>query len=179
MERCDSLRTVTTGFLVVHPPLPPVASVFVSPLRPDADLGPGALVAATPTPLVKWSRRASQVPGEPWCAYAVFSDPGGTRSSGITVIQLGPRTANAEGYPRVRQSRGSIARLQHWLSTLRSGHHWPPRKTRFRLPARLYRMGLVTHRIPTKGFRDALVTSLPPFPSFAWRNGCLPWLYLV
>ena len=31
----------------------------------------------------------------------------------------------------------------------------PPRKTRFRLPAQLYRMGLVTHRIPTKGFRVA------------------------
>jgi hypothetical protein len=96
MKRCDSLRTVTAGFLVVHPPLPPVASVFVSPLRPDADLGPGALVAATPMPLVKWSRRASQVPGEPSCAYAMFLDPGGI---GTTRPYSGPTR------PPIRQSR--------------------------------------------------------------------------
>src|SRR3954471_688191 len=27
-----------------------------------------------------------------------------------------------------------------------------------------------TRRVPTKGFRGVIVTSLPPFPSFAWRN---------
>jgi hypothetical protein len=61
--------------------------------------------------------------------------------------------------------RGSIARLRRSLSSLRSDHRWPPRQTRFRLLAKLYRVGLVTHRIPTKGFR-VLPTSLPPFPSF-------------
>jgi hypothetical protein len=38
-----------------------------------------------------------------------------------------------------------------------------PRKTRFRLLARLCRTGLVTRRVPAKGF---CATSLPPFPSF-------------
>ena len=38
-----------------------------------------------------------------------------------------------------------------------------PRKTRFRLLAKLCRAGLVTRRVPSKGFR---VTLLPPFPSF-------------
>ena len=37
-----------------------------------------------------------------------------------------------------------------------------PRKTRFRLLARLCRAGLVTRKVPSKGFR----LSLPPFPSF-------------
>src|ERR1700722_12928128 len=37
-----------------------------------------------------------------------------------------------------------------------------PRKTRFRPLARLCRTGLVTRRVPTKGFR----LWLPPFPSF-------------
>src|SRR5438552_1824354 len=56
-----------------------------------------------------------------------------------------------------------------WLSTLRRGHCWPPRKTRFRRLARPCRVGLVTHRVATKGFKDA--TPYPPFLSFAWRNG--------
>src|SRR5260370_34534210 len=55
-----------------------------------------------------------------------------------------------------------------WLSTLRRGHCWHPRKTRFRRLARPCRVGLVTHRVATKGFKDA--TPYPPFLSFAWRN---------
>jgi hypothetical protein len=92
--------------------------------------------------------------------------PAGPEPPGLTVVGRGPPTYQTEGYPRVRQSRGSIARLEHSLSTLRPRRYRRGRKTRFRLPARLYRVGLVTHRVPTKGFRDALVTSLPPFPSF-------------
>ena len=46
-----------------------------------------------------------------------------------------------------------------------------PRKTRFRLLARLCRAGLVTRRVPTKGFR---VTSLPPFPSFPGALNRIP-----
>lgn len=30
--------------------------------------------------------------------------------------------------------------------------------------------GIRTRRVPMKGFVDAIVTSLPPFPGFAWRN---------
>ncbi len=108
----------------------------------------------------------------------MFSDPGGNRAPGRTVFGRGPRSGKAQGLPRVCQSRGSIARLQHWLSTLRPRPYSRGRKTRFRLRARLYRVGLVTHRVPTKGFRDVLVTPLPPFPSFAWRNCHLansPW----
>src|SRR5260370_42575089 len=58
-----------------------------------------------------------------------------------------------------------------WLSTLRSDHYWPPRKTRFRWLARPCRVGLATHRVATKGFKDA--TPYPPFLSFAWRNAIL------
>ena len=54
--------------------------------------------------------------------------------------------------------RGSIARPWHSLSTLRSAGSLPRRrKTRFRLLARLYRTGLVTRRVPTKGFRVAFL----------------------
>ncbi len=50
------------------------------------------------------------------------------------------------------------------LSTLRGvDHSTAARKTRFRLPARLYRVGLATHRIASKGFRDAqaIASSFP------------------
>ena len=153
-----------------------VAPVFVSPSGPTPAWGLEHWRAAAPRPPLRWGRRASQVPGEPLCAYAVFSDPGGIKSPGLKVIRRGPRSGNAEGYPRVRQSRGSIARPGHWLSTLHQDPCGACCKTRFRLRARLYRVGLATHRVPTKGFRDVLVTSLPPFPSFAWRNATLPTL---
>src|SRR5262249_27757531 len=66
--------------------------------------------------------------------------------------------------------RGSIARPSHGLSTLhRTGR--PDRcKTHFWLRARLYQVGLVTHRVPSKGFRVVPVTSLPPFPGFTGRK---------
>ena len=51
--------------------------------------------------------------------------------------------------------RGSITRPLPSLSTLRSGGHPPPRKTRFRLLAQLCRAGLVTRRVPTKGFTSS------------------------
>src|SRR5271154_4730334 len=66
-----------------------------------------------------------------------------------------------------------MTRPWHWLSTLRPGHYWTGRKTRFRLLARLYRVGLVTHRVATKGLRRLLITSSPPSPGFAWRNDAL------
>src|SRR6516162_10229651 len=53
------------------------------------------------------------------------------------------------------------------------------RKTRFRPLARLYRVGLFTHRVPAKGFRGVIVTSLSPFPKLAWRNNRSPFLFTV
>jgi hypothetical protein len=57
----------------------------------------------------------------------------------------------------------------HALSTLRGAGRPTPRKTRFRLLARLYRVGLITHRVPVESF-EVFVTSRPPSPGFAWRN---------
>jgi hypothetical protein len=127
---------------------------------------PGARgVGVRPPPGRSLSRRrarASQVPGRPWCAYAVFSDPGGSASPVANGEgAAAPPSGNSEGSPRVWQSRGSIARPEHWLSTLRRDRYQPRRKTRFRLLARLYRVGLATHRAATKGFRDAVLHRFP------------------
>ena len=104
--------------------IPPLASVFVTPLRPDAGRGPGALSLAAPR---QWLRtgdaRISQVPGEPCCAYALFSDPGRTAvTRPLQCSGMAPAMATAKA-PTIRHFRGSIARLGHSLSTLRRASH--------------------------------------------------------
>ena len=50
------------------------------------------------------------------------------------------------------------------------------RNTRLRWLVRLYRVGLVTYRFLTKGFKERVY---PPFTGFAWRNRALdPWLII-
>ena len=48
-----------------------------------------------------------------------------------------------------------MGRLGHTLSTLRPVGRPTGRKTRFRLLARLYRVGSLSHWVPPKGFFDA------------------------
>ena len=82
---------------------------------------------------------------------------------GHTARRRGPRYSYDEGSHDYIFFRGSIAGLRHSLSTLRS--RGCPRTTPDSLPAadQLYRMGLITHRIPTKGFHDAsyIASSFP------------------
>src|SRR5271156_455727 len=63
---------------------------------------------------------------------------------------------------RVDRFRGSITRLWHLLSTLHGLDYSSTGKTRFRLPAKLCRAGLITRRVPTKGF------SYDPFMAFSF-----------
>ena len=95
--------------------------------------------------------------------------PAGPTCQAITARRRGPRCKDDKGSHEHVIFRGSIAGPRHSLSTLRSDHRWPPRKTRFRLLAKLSRMGLVTHRIPTKGFRAASYIS-SSFPKLSWRK---------
>ena len=71
----------------------------------------------------------------------------------IAARRHGPRLCQQRRLPRRLSFRGSIARPLDSLSTLRRAGHPTPRKTRFRLLARLCRAGFVTRRVPTKGFR--------------------------
>src|SRR6516164_3953988 len=87
----------------------------------------------------------------------------------MTVCRRGPRFHKNEGSPRVSDFSGLNGRRRCWLSTLRSAAHTAPRKTRFRLLAKLYRVGLVAHKLQGK-VSEVIVTSYPPFPSFTWRK---------
>jgi hypothetical protein len=123
--RCSDFRTpLSPRFVPFAWRYHPLASVFVSPLRPDAGRGPGALGLAAPR---QWLRtgddRISQVPGEPCCAYALFSDPGRTAvTRPLQCSGMAPAMATAKA-PTIRHFRGSIARLEHSLSTLRRASH--------------------------------------------------------
>jgi hypothetical protein len=99
--------------------------------------------------------RDSQVPGEPSCAYALLSDPGRTDVSGHYNTPARPPHIQ----PRRLHTRGNFGAQSHGLGTrcLRFAR-WVARtrrQTRFRLLAKLSRAGLVTRRVPTKGFLDA------------------------
>jgi hypothetical protein len=89
--------------------------------------------------------------GNPDCALALLFDPGRTAASGHTMRRRGPRCVHDEG-SRIR----TFEAQSHGFGTgcLRfAGRVAPtPRKTRFRLWARLFRTGLVTRRVPSKGF---------------------------
>jgi len=57
--------------------------VFVSPTWSDADQGAWSFGTGNPNASLKdGDDRTSQVPGKPFCAYALFSDPGRTDASG-------------------------------------------------------------------------------------------------
>lgn len=80
------------------------------------------------------------------------------------VRQHGPRVVNREGIPRQvpfgAQWHGLGTRCLRFAAPVTGA----PRQTRFRSLARLSRMGLVTHRVPLKGFKK-LPALHPPFPS--------------
>lgn len=155
MERSDSQATVSANSLWrVADRYLLRAPVFVSPARPDARSGAWSIGYGRSTPFV--SRRST--PGLAssratlMCLCRVL---GPRRESSPMAMErriVAPAAWQNEGSPRVRQSRGSIARPQHWLSTLRRECRHPPRKTRFRPPDQAYRVGLVTHRAAAKGF---------------------------
>jgi hypothetical protein len=92
--------------------------------------------------------------------------PADLRARPNTARRHGPRASYYEGSPQVG-FRGSIARPRHSLSTLRPVGR--PHRTQDSLPAagQLYRVGFVTHRVPTKGFR-----SLIPLSQASWRKRC-------
>ena len=90
----------------------------------------------------------------------------GRRHQANTMPWYSPRQMYNEG-PCIYFFRGSITRLWHSLSTLRSASHPAPRKTRFRLLAKHSRTGF-TRRVPSKGF-DSYPT-FHPLSQASWRK---------
>jgi len=100
----------------------------------------------------------------PRSAFALLSDPGGRTCQAVTTRPRGPRSDHDEGsriatFEAQSHSFGTgCLRFAGWITP-------PPRKTRFRLPARLYRTGF-----PPAGFLQKVSNShhvcYPPLPNF-------------
>ena len=143
--------------------IPPSRRSF-APCRP-ATPGRGLRGVGVPVPEPEDSvgeGRGSQVPGDPSCALALFSDPGG--------IGHARPSRRADAVPAADKSEDSrndlFAEAQsHGLDTrcLRFAGRVapPPRKTRFRLLASSAGRDSLTRRVPMKGFR---VRGSSPFP---------------
>ena len=149
-------------FVCLRVAIPARAPVFVSPCGPTPAGGLELSGLAAPRQSFRTGDpRASQVPGEPRCAYALFLDPGRTAASGHTTSAAWPPLVARRRLPRSDEFRGSIAGPGHALSTLRRLGY--PKAAQDSLlgawPAS--QAGLVTRRVPTKGFRFEWHCRLP------------------
>ncbi len=123
----------------------------------------------SPTASERGSDEVSQVPGEPRCGHALFSDPGGIGYA--RPITARPMRPSAQMTASAPTTSNSFEALSHGLPTrclrLAARVTPPPRKTRFRLPTSF------TGRdwLPA-GFQRKVSasTSHPPFPGFTWRT---------
>ena len=152
----DALRPLSPRFVAFAWRYPPVRLCSSLPRGPTPAGGLELSGLAAPRQSLRTGdHRASQVPGKPRCAYALFLDPGRTAASGHTTSAAWPPLVARRRLPRSDEFRGSIAGPGHALSTLRRLGH--PKTTQDSLlgawPAS--QAGLVTRRVPTKGFRFA------------------------
>lgn len=123
-----------------------------------------ALVTRLPVAGIGGDERASQVSGEPPYIHAMLLDPDGISTPVHYGASMLPSAkSDGVGSRDDVSLRGSITRPAHSLCTLHVLGHPGPRNTRFRLLASLCRVGLATHRVPTKGF-DLRQPPLPNLP---------------
>lgn len=109
--------------------------------------------------------------GNPHCPFAhVQSTPAGLRSPDHCGGAAWPLGSQKQRLPR-KVFRRSIAWPSDWLSTLRRAGY--PRPTQDSLPVAGQALpdGLLTRRVPLKGFRGRFPTSHPPFPDFLPQTG--------
>jgi hypothetical protein len=172
MRRSDPLRTVPPPFRVVRVAVPSRAPVF-APCRPDAGLRPGTFGfggPATPTGVEMEPQGLPGSQGTPVDLCRVLRPRPDRTHLATDGAPLLPPLCQRRGLQRVvlsgLNSTASALAVYASSSPLRCRR----RKTRFRWLAKPCRVGLVTHRVPMKGFRDQ---PLPPFLSFSWRNDTL------
>ena len=146
----------------------------IPPLRPDLlpsagafDRGHRGVGIPVPEPENSVERGGSpKFPGTPRVPWPCSPTPAGSSTPGHCGVSMQPLWLTSTGAP-ARSFRGSIARPGHSLSTLRSESRLSPRKTRFRLLAKLYRAGFVNPQGSDERF---LSSSLVLLSQASWRN---------
>ena len=141
------------------------ASVFVSPARPDAGLGPGVFGCGNSQPHVIDVETTGSLRflGDPTVPMPCSQTPAGPPHQAITVVRRGPRIAKPRGLPRLAKFRGSIAGPQHSLSTLRRLRCRSSTQDSLPGAGQALPCGLSNRRVSRK---VSELQSLPPFPSF-------------
>ncbi len=139
--------------------------------------GPG--VRQPGSPAGKTSRRGQDLPrfpGNPRGPMPCSSTPAGPVAPRRSGTPIWPPCCPRRRLQRVVLSRLNRTALALTVYASSSPLRCRRRKTRFRWLARPCRVGLATHRVATKGFKDA--SSSPPLLSFAWRKDSLRILFL-
>jgi hypothetical protein len=159
-------------------PLPSVSPHFVAfawryhGLRPSllpatGTRGRGLRGVGIPGPEPDRSVEAAGSPrflGNPSVPMPCSWTPVGPRTSGHYDASTWPPLVSTTKAPAMKRFRGSITRPWDWLSTLRSGGHPTPRKTRFRLLGQAWPGGIL---LPAGLLRKVSeFESHPPSPSF-------------
>ena len=101
------------------------------------------------------------------CPYALFFDPGRTEHARpLRRVGVAPAMSTAKAPARFQLSRLNRTALGLAVYASPGAVTRTRRKTRFRPLAKRYRTGLVTRRVPSKGFRIASCdsSSFPKFP---------------
>jgi hypothetical protein len=165
MRRSDSRPSISPHFVAFVWRYHPCASFAPS----GRARGRGLRGVGVPVPEPEMSVETGGAPkflGTPRVPWPCSSTPVGSVTPGHRGVPTrSPRLTRARTPPMI--FRGSIARPGHWLSTLRSGSRLPPRKTRFRLLAKLCRTGFVH----PQGSNERFLSSSLVLPSQAsWRN---------
>jgi hypothetical protein len=149
-----------------------VSLALFAPVRTSGPPGPG--VGNPVSPAGKLPRKQQDLPSS-WGTSMIRSPcskptPAGLLAPDHKVQQRGPWSSQGKG-SRNGVFRRSIAWLSDSLSTLRRAGY--PVTTQDSLPVAGQALldGLLTRKVPLKGFRVVDYTS-SPFPKLAWRNGC-------
>jgi hypothetical protein len=159
-----------------RPPISPPFVTFGWRYHPCASFAPsgrargrGLRGVGVPVPEPELLVEADGAPkflGTPRVPWPCSSTPAGSVAPGHRGAPTrSPRTTRARTPAMI--FRGSTARPGHSLSTLRGGSRLPPRKTRFRLLAKLCRAGFVHPQGSNERF---LSSSLVLLSQASWRN---------
>ena len=177
MGRSDSRPSLSPHFVAFAWRYHPCAAVRSHRPR-RAAVGSGELVFRVPSRNCWWKRTGLPGSQGPLVCLGPVLRPRRDRSrqASCGVSAWSPRLTRAR--TPAKSFRGSIARPRHWLSTLRSEGHPSPRKTRFRLLAKLCRAGFVypqgcNERFPSSSLfllSRALPDAMTPFFSFGVRH---------